>query len=82
MLDGATKDVQIPSRGEAKVDWRVRAQQVRTATITGKALTDEESDALEMDLPVNIPGVKLSQRARRLDARPAGIGGVRSHVSG
>ena len=30
VLDGATKDVQIPSRGEAKVDWRVRAQQVRT----------------------------------------------------
>ena len=52
---------QIPSRGEAKVDWRVRAQQVRSATITGKALTNEESDALELELPVNIPGVKLSQ---------------------
>ena len=36
----------FPSRGEVKVDWRVRAQQVRSATITGKALTDEESDAL------------------------------------
>jgi uncharacterized protein YfaS (alpha-2-macroglobulin family) len=58
--EGATKDVQIASRGEAKVDWRVRAKQVRTASITGKALTDEESDALELDLPVNVPGVKLS----------------------
>ena len=48
------------SRGEVRVDWRVRAQQVRSATITGKALTDEESDALELELPVNIPGVKLS----------------------
>jgi uncharacterized protein YfaS (alpha-2-macroglobulin family) len=60
ILEGATKDVQIPSRGEAQVDWRVRASQVRAASITGKALTDEESDALQLDLPVNVPGVKLS----------------------
>jgi alpha-2-macroglobulin len=60
ILDGGTKDVQVPSRGETKVDWRVRVQQVRTATITGKALTNEESDALEMELPVNVPGVKLT----------------------
>ena len=60
ILNGTTKDVQIPSRGEAKVDWRVRVQQVRTATITGKALTNEESDAIEMELPVNVPGVKLT----------------------
>jgi len=60
VLEGATKDVRIPSRGEATVDWRVRAKQVRSATVTGKALTDEESDALELTLPVNVPGVKLS----------------------
>ncbi len=60
VLDGKTSDVRIPSRGEAKLDWRVRAQRVRQATITGKALTDEESDALELDLPVNPAGVKLS----------------------
>ena len=61
ILEGGTKDVTIPSRGEARVDWRVKAQQVRSATLTGKALTNEESDALELDLPVNVPGVKLSQ---------------------
>jgi uncharacterized protein YfaS (alpha-2-macroglobulin family) len=61
ILEGATKDVQIPSRGEAKVDWRVRAAQVRAASIVGKALTDEESDAIKLELPVNVPGVKLSQ---------------------
>jgi len=60
VLDGAPKDVNIPSRGEVKVDWRVRAQQVRSATVLGKALTDEESDAMELDLPVNVPGVPLS----------------------
>jgi uncharacterized protein YfaS (alpha-2-macroglobulin family) len=61
VLDGATKEVEMLSRSEARIDWRVRAQQVRSATITGKALTDEESDALELELPVNVPGVKLSQ---------------------
>jgi len=70
ILEGATRDVQIPSRGEAKVDWRVRAQQVRAASLTGQALTDEESDALQLDLPVNIPGVKLS--AARGGSIPAG----------
>ena len=60
ILEGATRDVQIPSRGEAKVDWRVQAGRVHTASITGKALTDEESDALQLDLPVNVPGVKLA----------------------
>jgi uncharacterized protein YfaS (alpha-2-macroglobulin family) len=60
VIDGATKDIEIPSRGDVKLDWRVRARQVRSAKLTGRALTDEESDALELDLPVNPPGVKLS----------------------
>ena len=61
VLDGSTRDVRVLPRGDARLDWRVRAQQVRNAVITGKALSDEESDALELELPVNIPGVKLSQ---------------------
>src|SRR5271157_90284 len=61
VLQGETKDVWIPSRGEARVDWRVRAREVHTATVTGKALTNEESDAVQLDLPINMPGVKLSQ---------------------
>lgn len=61
VLEGATKEVAVPARGEARVDWRVRARAVRSAKVTGRALTDEESDALELDLPVNVPGVKLSQ---------------------
>jgi len=55
VLDGGTRDVRVAPRSEARLDWRVRAQRVRNAVITGKALTDEESDALELELPVNIP---------------------------
>ncbi len=61
VLEGRTRDVTVPSRGEAKVDWRVRAQRVRSATVVGKALTDVESDGLELELPVNVAGVKMSQ---------------------
>ena len=61
VLESGAQDIEIPSRGEVKLDWRVRARQVRSATVTGKALTDEESDAIEMDLPVNIPGIAMAR---------------------
>jgi uncharacterized protein YfaS (alpha-2-macroglobulin family) len=61
VLDGATREVRVLPRAEVRLDWRVRVQRVRNAVVTGKALTDEESDALEVELPINIPGVKLSQ---------------------
>lgn len=64
VLSGATQQIDIPSRGEARLDWRVRVEQVRSAVITGKALTNEESDAIELSLPVNIPGVKLTEARR------------------
>uniref|UniRef100_Q025N0 Alpha-2-macroglobulin domain protein n=1 Tax=Solibacter usitatus (strain Ellin6076) TaxID=234267 RepID=Q025N0_SOLUE len=61
VVEGSTRDVRVLPRADARLDWRVRVQQVRSATITGKALTDEESDALELELPVNVPGVKVSR---------------------
>jgi uncharacterized protein YfaS (alpha-2-macroglobulin family) len=61
VLEGKTTEVQIPSRGEAHVDWRVRAKQIHEARIVGKALTNEESDALELTIPVNVPGIKLAR---------------------
>ena len=70
VLEGATKDVSLPSRGEATVNWTVRAQQTRSATLTAKALTNEESDALQLELPVNFAGVK--QALPRGGSMPAG----------
>jgi alpha-2-macroglobulin len=61
VLDGGTKDVQVPSRGEVKVNWKVHVQQIRSVKIAAKALTNEESDGLEMNIPVDVPGVKLTQ---------------------
>ena len=61
VISGQTQKVNIPAKGESYVDWRVKARATGNAVLTAKALTNEESDALEMTLPVLPFGVK--QRA-------------------
>ncbi len=60
VLDGGQRDVSVPSRGLVKVDYRVRVLDVDSARVLGKALTDVESDAMELTLPVVPFGVKLA----------------------
>ncbi len=60
VLDGGQRDVSVPSRGLIKVDYRVRVLDVDSARVLGKALTDVESDAMELTLPVVPFGVKLA----------------------
>jgi uncharacterized protein YfaS (alpha-2-macroglobulin family) len=60
VLDGGQRDVSVPSRGLMKVDYRVRVLDVDSARVLGKALTDVESDAMELTLPVVPFGVKLA----------------------
>ena len=62
LLDGNQRDVKVPAKGEAVAEFRVRAGKAPAdAVLLGKALTDEESDAVELTLPVKPFGVKLSQ---------------------
>jgi uncharacterized protein YfaS (alpha-2-macroglobulin family) len=61
VIGGQTQKVNIAAKGESYVDWRVRARTTGSAVFTAKALTNEESDALEMTIPVLPFGVK--QRA-------------------
>jgi len=61
VVGGQTQQITIPAKGESYVDWRVRAHATGNVVLTAKALTNEESDALEMTLPVLPFGVK--QRA-------------------
>jgi hypothetical protein len=61
IVDGATRDVSVPVRGDIKLDWRVRTSAGATsARLLAKALTNEESDAMELTLPVIPFGVKQS----------------------
>jgi hypothetical protein len=49
-------DVKVAANGEVRVDWRVKVVKEGEAAITMKALTDEESDAMQMKFPVYVHG--------------------------
>jgi hypothetical protein len=67
VLDGGTltpldpsavvRSVMIPAHGEVRVDWRVSAIAEGEAVVTMKALTDEESDAMQLTFPVYVHGM-------------------------
>jgi alpha-2-macroglobulin len=62
VLNGSTtQEVELPSHGEVRVDWRVKTRQVTEAKINGQALTNQESDAVEMTLPVHPQGISVRQ---------------------
>jgi len=50
----------VPRNGEATVNWTVDTSAIGTADFLGKALTDEESDALELAIPVRPWGLHLN----------------------
>lgn len=50
--------VQVPAMGEKRVDWRVKVKQAGLAQIRMTALSKEESDAVEMPLPLQIYGAQ------------------------
>ncbi len=52
-----TKTVKISAGGEARIDWRVKVVREGQATIRMSALTDEESDAMQMSFPVYVHGM-------------------------
>ena len=56
-LTDSVVQVSIPAGGEQRVDWRVRVLREGTTTIRMKALTDEESDAVEMQFPCYVHGM-------------------------
>lgn len=56
-LDELTRTVTIDANGEQRVDWRVKAARAGFAVIRMKALTDEESDAMQMTFPVKVHGI-------------------------
>ncbi|MBZ5546170.1 MAG: alpha-2-macroglobulin, partial [Acidobacteriia bacterium] len=56
----AERSVTVPKNGEAVVTWTVRGPKIGEAKFLSKALTDEESDALELTAPVHPWGLQLS----------------------
>ncbi|MDP6524673.1 MAG: MG2 domain-containing protein [Kiritimatiellia bacterium] len=56
-IGGARQIVEVKANGEARVDWRVKVVKEGEAVVRMKALTDEESDAMEMRFPVYVHGM-------------------------
>jgi len=56
----AESAVNVPRNGEAAITWTVRASTIGPADFLGKALTDEESDALELAIPARPWGLQLN----------------------
>ena len=49
--------IEVEPKGEKRVDWRVKVLQSGEAVVRMKALTDEESDAMEMRFPAYVHGM-------------------------
>jgi len=73
-MDGVkqTTDITVPANGEKRVDWRIKVLAEGQAKITVKALTDEESDAMQLTLPVLVHGM-TKQIATTGSMRPSDV---------
>ena len=57
MNDDATQTVLVSANGEKRIDWRVKVTGEGEATVRMKALTDEESDAMQRSFPCFVHGM-------------------------
>lgn len=57
LVGDASRQVEIAAGGEQRVDWTVKVFREGQAIVRMKALTDEESDAVEMTFPVYVHGM-------------------------
>lgn len=53
----AEQTIEIAAGGEQRVDWRIKVDKEGEAVIRMKALSDEESDAMEMKFPAFVHGM-------------------------
>jgi alpha-2-macroglobulin len=57
---GSAQTISVPSKGDGVALWHLKATQIGTSTLLAKALTNEESDALEVTFPVEPSGVPVT----------------------
>ncbi len=76
LLDGTTRELTVASKGTVRADFRVKAKPGKEAVLTAKALTNEESDAVQLTLPIKPFGVPQSvskSGALKSDTESAGL---------
>ncbi len=73
-------EIVIPANGKQRVDWRVKVVHEGAAIVRMKALTDEESDAMQMTFPVYVHGM-LKTESYSGAIRPSdAVGSVKLNV--
>jgi hypothetical protein len=73
VLGDSSRTIEIDAGGEASVDFRVRVTDEGEAVVRMKALSDEDSDAMEMRFPVYIHGMLKTE---------SWAGAIRPHQDG
>ena len=68
------KSIKVPAGSDRRVDWRLTALREGEATVRALALTDEESDAMQLKLPVTVHGIEKMDAFSGVIARDGRIG--------
>ncbi len=58
VLSDTLSEISVPRNADVRVDFRVKASEPGQAVMEAKALTNEESDAMELTVPVLAHGIK------------------------
>lgn len=75
-----TQIIEIEPNTDQRVDWRVAVTQPGEATIRMKAITDEESDAMEQKFPVYVHGMLKTESFSGVIRPDATIGAMDINV--
>lgn len=58
-VEGTEQIIRVAANGEKRIDWPITAPWLLKAQLTVEALTDEESDAMRMEVPVQPNGLEM-----------------------
>lgn len=75
LMGPAETKIDLPSKGERRVDWRVKVLREGEAVVRMFALSARESDAMEMKLPVQVHGMLKTESFSGAIRPPGNKGG-------
>lgn len=65
-IEEKERTITVPHNGQMRIDWTVKTQKPGPTTLVVKALTNEESDAMELSVPTLARGIQVAE-ARMMD---------------
>jgi uncharacterized protein YfaS (alpha-2-macroglobulin family) len=82
LLDAAAAEqtVRVEAHGQARIDWRCKAVAEGEAIVRTLALTDVESDAMQLKLPILVNGILKTESFAGTVRGENGVSGVKFNV--